>query len=602
MVADISEPTHFPVIIIGGGACGLTLSSFLSDYGVSHVLFERHEATSYLPKAHYINQRTMEIYQQHGLSEAIYKEASPQQNMCQMLWQSSLGGDGPFDQKKFGSLQCFGGYEGTAMHETYKTQSPTLPCNLPLIRTEPILRRVAEERNPRNIRFGHTVTEIQDDGRQVLVTVVDSSNVTSHYRADYLVGADGGKTVGPHIGAVMEGRKRLQDKVSVHFKADLSKYWDDRTLICHFLNPEGGTITHSGALVVTGPTWGKHSEEWSIHFGHRMDDPERFNEENLVPRLRGLLKIPDLELEILNISHWIQERVLSSKYQEGRLFLAGDAAHRHPPTTGLGMNTAVTDAHNLAWKLALVCSGHSCPKLLDTYSRERRPVGQRNCDWAAFTTDNRRVLDAAIGMIPGQIEANVARFQRLFDDSEMGKTERAQVQRILQSQDIEFSASEIELGYRYEDGATISDGSPPPASDPLGQRYIPTTRPGHRLPHVWLAKGNEAVSTHDLVGSLARFVLITDEHGGDWISAVGKLRSSSLEIVGVQIPTDDDQAATTFEYRDTEKKWNSLRGIENGGAILVRPDNFVAWRSRGASVDQGRELVAALETLLGKSL
>lgn len=114
-----------------------------------------------------------------------------------------------------------------------------------------------------------------------------------------------------------------------------------------------------------------------------MDDPERFNEDNLVPRLRGLLKIPDLELEILHISHWIQERVLSSTYQEGRLFLAGDAAHRHPPTTGLGLNTAVTDAHNLAWKLALVCGGQASAKLMDTYSRERRPIGQRNCDWVS---------------------------------------------------------------------------------------------------------------------------------------------------------------------------------------------------------------------------
>lgn len=160
----------------------------------------------------------------------------------------------------------------------------------------------------------------------------------------------------------------------------------DRTLICHFINPEGGTITHSGALVVTGPTWGKHSEEWSIHFGHRIDDPERFNDENLVPRLRSLLKLPDLEPEILRISHWIQERVLADRYQKGRLFLAGDAAHKHPPTTGLGLNTAVTDANNLAWKLALVYRGQASPEILDTYEKERRPVGRRNCDWVSIDT------------------------------------------------------------------------------------------------------------------------------------------------------------------------------------------------------------------------
>lgn len=202
-------------------------------------------------------------------------------------------------------------------------------------------------------------------------------------------------------------------------------------------------------------------------------------------------------------------------------------------------------------------------------------------------------------MVPGQTEANVARFKHLFSESEIGKTERAQVQRIIQSQDIEFQASDLELGYRYEDGATIGDGSPSPESDPLGQHYIPVTRPGHRLPHVWLAKGDGKVSTHDLVGNKSRFVLITDEHGVDWISAVTKL-NGSLDIVGVQIPVDDK--ATGFEYKDTEERWQGLRGIQNGGAILVRPDNFVAWRSNVASVEQGKELVVALETLVGKSL
>ncbi|RSL96378.1 hypothetical protein CEP52_011490 [Fusarium oligoseptatum] len=595
-MADKTGIKDVPVIIIGGGACGLTLSIFLSNYGVPHVLFERHETTSYLPKAHYINQRTMEIYRQHGISDDIYKEASPQQNMCQMLWQSSLGGNGRFDKKVIASLECFGGYEGSEMHTTYKTQSPTLPCNLPLIRTEPILRRIAQERNPGNILFGHAVTEIHDDGQKVLVTVVGPSGSTTRYRSDYAVGADGGKTVGPHIGAVMEGPTRLEDKVSVHFRADLSEHWDDRTLICHFINPEGGTITYSGALVVTGPSWGRRSEEWSIHFGHRIDDPERFNEDNLVPRLRALLKMPDLQPEILHISHWIQERVLASKYQQGRLFLAGDAAHRHPPTTGLGLNTAVTDASNLAWKLAFVYRGWASPKILDTYESERRPVGRRNCDWAAFTSDNRKVLNAAIGLVPGELEANQKRFERLFEDSESGRAARAQVQRIIDSQAIEFSASDLELGYRYEHGLTLSDCSPPPETDPLGQRYTPTTRPGHRLPHVWLKSQGRTLSTHDLVGRKGKLCLITDEYGRDWISAVETLKGS-LDIDSVQIEVDN--GTTSSGYKDIDGSWQSVCGIENGGAILTRPDNFVVWRSIKPSGQSGKELVDAVWAILG---
>jgi 2,4-dichlorophenol 6-monooxygenase len=134
-------------------------------------------------------------------------------------------------------------------------------------------------------------------------------------------------------------------------------------------------------MVAMGPTWGRHSEEWTINFGHRLDDPERFNEDNLIPRLKELLKMPNLRTEVLHISHWIQCRVLANKYQQGRIFVAGDAAHKHPPTTGLGLNTAVQDAHNIAWKLALVLKGHASPSILDSYETERRPVGNRNCDW-----------------------------------------------------------------------------------------------------------------------------------------------------------------------------------------------------------------------------
>ncbi|KAL6412888.1 2,4-dichlorophenol 6-monooxygenase [Ilyonectria robusta] len=306
--------------------------------------------------------------------------------------------------------------------------------------------------------------------------------------------------------------------------------------------------------------------------------------------------MPDLQVEILHISHWIQERMLASKYQGGRLFLAGDAAHRHPPTTGLGLNTAVTDASNLAWKLAFVHRGWASPEILNTYESERRPVGRRNCDWAAFTSGNRKVLNAAIGLVPGELEANQERFKRLFEDSEIGRASRAQVQRIIDSQAIEFSASGLELGYLYEHGLTLSDGSPPPETDPLGQRYIPTTRPGHRLPHVWLVSQGRTLSTHDLVGKQGKFCLITDEYGRDWISAVETLKGS-LDIDGVQIEVDNE--AGSSGYKDTDGSWRSVRGIENGGAILTRPDNFVVWRSIKPSVQRGKELVDAVRVILG---
>jgi len=191
---------------------------------------------------------------------------------------------------------------------------------------------VAEERNPGNIKFAHRVVDLTpgDDSVTVLVRTPEGHQVA--YRAQYVVAAEGGKGfVAPQIDIKMEGGTNIVDIVSVHFEADLSQYWDDRSLIANFINPEGETLLGSGTLVQMGPTWGRHSEEWSLHFGFRVDDPARFSEDNpetLIPRIRTLLKIPDLDLKVRKVSHWVLERVLANKYREGRIFVAGDAAHR----------------------------------------------------------------------------------------------------------------------------------------------------------------------------------------------------------------------------------------------------------------------------------
>jgi 2,4-dichlorophenol 6-monooxygenase len=269
-----------------------------------------------------------------------------------------------------------------------RRDAPLRSANLPMLRMEPILRKLATERNPGKVLFEHSVVDFGDDGESVLVTVKDSDGQETKYRSQYLVGADGGRTIGPKIGVKMEGRTGITDMVSVHFGADLSEYWDDRFFACHFINGECGTVFESGAIVPMGPTWGKHSEEWVFHFGFDLNDENRFQEEKLLPRIRDLLKIPNLKIKVHKVSHWIIERVLATKYREGRVFIAGDAAHRRPPTTGLGLNTAIEDSHNLAWKLALVLGKKAGPAILDTYETERRPIGKKNCDWGLFTFEN----------------------------------------------------------------------------------------------------------------------------------------------------------------------------------------------------------------------
>ena len=206
---------------------------------------------------------------------------------------------------------------------------------------EPILRSHAERKNPGHILFDHIVRDFQDEGDQVSVVVQDVDGKVTKYHAQYLIGADGGRTIGPKLGIERQGPTGLVDMVSVHFHADLSQYWDDRFFACHLINGNAETVFASGAIVPMGPTWGKHSEEWIFHFGFALDDENRFQEGKLIPQIRSLLKIQDLEIKPIATSHWIIERTLADMYRKGRVFIGGDAAHKRPPTTGLGLNTAI---------------------------------------------------------------------------------------------------------------------------------------------------------------------------------------------------------------------------------------------------------------------
>ncbi|WP_420467763.1 FAD-dependent monooxygenase [Panacagrimonas sp.] len=583
------QTLEIPVLICGGGGSGLSLSIFLSALGVQSMLVERHHTTSHLPKAHYLNQRSMEILREHGIADTIYAQGTPFENMGCVAWMTSLGGDGPVDGKTLYKMDAFG---GGRLQAAYEADSPTRSGNLPLIRLEPVLREFAEKQPLATVRFSHELLRYEQDASGVTSVVKNlDSGEEFTVRSQVLIGSDRHRTVGPPLGIELQGPTNMVDMVATHLSADFSKYIDDDSpLIRWFSNPASGAWG-SGAMVAMGPThFDRRSEEWVFHFAFQPGDPN-FNEDDIAPRIKQLLKTPDVDIKVHKVSHWIVECVLANHYGRDRVWVIGDAAHRHPPTTGLGLNSGIQDAHNLAWKIAAVVNEQAGLDLLKTYEAERRPVAERNTKWALFTFMNHFIIEPGFGMIPGApAEANLAAFMTLLAEGWEGDTARARMHEVLNTQRTEFQAHDIEIGFSYASAAIVADGTPAPPRAAMGDVHVPSTRPGHRLPHAWVRHDARRVSTHDLCGR-GRFVLITGANHAQWQDAAAQ----AAQRHGVRVEVIALDAAA-----DLDGRWAQVRQIGDDGAILVRPDVHVGWRSPGAVSDPASVLSAALAAILAK--
>ncbi|MFS8097718.1 FAD-dependent monooxygenase [Lentzea alba] len=571
------------VLIVGGGGAGLTVSMLLSQLGIDTLLVNARPDTSPLPKAHYLNQRTMEIFRDLAVADAVYERGTPPDQMSHTGWYAGLCGDGPDFGRAFGKIECWG---AGGQNPAWAAASACLPANLPQLRLEPLLKQRAEELAPGRIRFNHDVSAISQDEDGVTATILDrGTNEEYEVRCRYLLGCDGGRTVGPAIGVTMDGLRDVARVVTVHLSADLSKWARDPEVLIRWLSlPHMGL---GGALAPMGPQrWGPDSEEWIFHLNYRADDDRAFDNAAVEADMRTALGIDDYEIHM--ITRWSLEGVVADRFRDRRVFLLGDAAHRHPPTGGLGLNSAVQDAHNLAWKLAAVLNGHSGEALLDTYESERKPTTARNVQRAIDNAINHLVTTQALGVSPEQTaEENWEALRRVWGD-------HAEVaRRAIAGQSMEFDELNIEYGYTYESGAIIPDGTEVPHNpDPI-RLYQPGTRPGHPLPHAWVEDG-ERVPVMDLVRP-GRFLLIAGEQGHEWLTAAAKAAANlNVPVDAVRIGHVDG------DYLDPRSTWTQHRGITDRGAILVRPDRFVAWRSTGETADPGAELVGVLSRVLGR--
>ncbi len=583
------------VLIVGGGAAGLTASMLLARLGVEHLLLNAKPETSDLPKAHVLNQRAMEILEDVGAAEEIAKRGTPAQNMAATAYYAGLAGPTEEYGRRFARLECWG---AGGADENWRAASPWIQQNLPQIRLEPILRRRAEELSPGRIRFHHELLHLEQDGDGVTAEIRDhvaGRDYTVH--SQYLIGADGGRLVASEVGVEYGGLGVLTQTATLHVRADFSPWArDPDVLIRWLLCPQAGI---SAVMVPMGPErWGPESEEWVIHINYPVEDPRAQSDEQVEADARHALGIGEHPMEIHKITRWSVDAVMASAFAVGRVYLVGDAAHRHPPTGGLGLTSAIHDVANLCWKLSAVIAGHASPGLLDSYESERRSSDERNAQRSLENAANQFLIVAAAGVSHEQSEQeNLASLRRLWSGLPEDAEHRSQVLRHIRAQSMEFSELNVELGYHYESGAIVPEETPrPPSVDPI-RVYTPSTRPGSPLPHAWIDDEHGARRPiRDLLAP-GTFLLVAGEEGEDWCAAAHQLAAeTNVPLEAVRIGHLDGDL---FDPRST---WLRHREFGPKGAILVRPDRYVAWRSMGAKEEPLQVLAAALGQVLARPL
>lgn len=544
-----------PVLIVGSGPAGLTAAVLLADLGVRAVLVERNTGTTDHPRAHVVNTRTMEIFRGIGIADAVHAAGLAPEAYERILWKRTIAGE------EYGALTM--DFERAAERAV---ASPTRIASCPQDRVEELLRAAAERRGC-DLRYATELAAYAQDDDGVTATLRTSRGETTTLRARYVIAADGASSpTRGLLGVAMEGIPPLATLVGIYFEADLRPWVGGRPALLYFLmNGEAPGIV----IALDG------HRRWIYH---RPQLEDRLEPEAAAAAVRLAVGVPDLDVAIRSIRPWTMTAEVAERFRIGRIFLAGDAAHRFPPTGGFGLNTGVQDAHNLAWKLARVLDGSAPATLLDTYERERKPVARSNTDWSV-----RNFMEGGTAVGPGnmlatmQIEAGGPDVPAVL----------AQLQRDIDGERDHFDALGQDLGFVYEDGALVPDGSALPEVADRAAEYAPNARPGSRAPHCRLRRGEERISTLDLFGR--DFVLLVSDEERAWRGA-----ASDVGIRCVRIGPAGD-------WDDEDGGWRRLYGVGAKGAVLVRPDGHVAWRSAGADDDAAaaaRRLREVLATVL----
>ncbi|MEV0282854.1 FAD-dependent monooxygenase [Kribbella sp. NPDC050820] len=570
------------VLIVGSGPAGGAASLFLSTYGVDNVVLTRYGWTANTPRAHITNQRTIELMRDMGIEDKVMDNGTEHALMGQTAFCTSLAGE------EIGRIRTWGTHPRRLAD--YTEASPTLPCDLPQTLFEPILLSTAASRGAR-LRFNTEYLSLEQDDDGVTATVRDRlSDTTYQIRAKYLIGADGGRSkVAQDVGLPMAGAMDIEGSMNIVFEADLSRYVAHRPSVLYWVLQPGAQIGGIGAgLIRMVRPW----NEWLIVWGYDINQPAPVVDEAMATEIvHNLVGDDTIDVKLKSTSVWSVNHMYAEQATVGRVFCMGDAIHRHPPSNGLGSNTSIQDAYNLAWKLSLVLKGHASPGLLTTYDEERVPIARQIVERANKSRTQFGQIFRALGMTPDAPAGRTIESRK--DDTPEGAAQREELRTAIELKDYEFNAHGVELGQRYRSAAVIADGTAEPSYERDPELYYhPTTWPGARIPHCWLTRGSETVSTLDVVGK-GRFTLLTGIGGGAWVKAA----QSVSERLGV--PIEPFVVGPGHELDDLYGDWARAREIPDEGCLLVRPDAHIAYRAFDLPEDATDVLEQVMNTLLG---
>ncbi|MDI1477203.1 FAD-dependent monooxygenase [Polyangium sp. y55x31] len=593
-----SRTVTAPVLVIGAGPSGMVSALCLAKRGIDCILIERRQGTDTHPKAHELSARSIEILHELGLGyDELSAEASPAEDAAKVLFCDTIG-------EEFGCIDLQAGSIGRKYREHLEAPMPYL--NVSQVELEKILQKHVAASPRIQTLFNHQWESFEQDEEGVASRILNrATGEIFTIRSQYVLCADGaGSRSRKALGIEMRGPDKLLDVVNAYFEADLRHVVRTRGKLYFIFSPKA-----PGSAFIA-----HHVEKrWVFHLpvATPHEKVEEYTPEVMLKKIKAALGREDVDIQITSMSHWRMTAQVADRFRSGRVFLIGDAAHRFPPTGGLGMNSGIGDAHNLAWKLAMVLDRRAPPELLDSYEAERRPVVQTNCDESRLNFERMNEVAEAFGInvndarwateklasstmraLPEKVRAFAERQAQRYAESVLSRyhrdpSVRERVLAAIAQQRSHFDRIGLDLGYTYEEGAILPDGTKPPASDDRVSSYVPSTRPGARFPHFWLDGNTRRRGSRSIIDYRTSTLLVgaaVETHPAD-VEALGRIEARHgvrlFELGAADIPVCHVAAVHT------------ALEIEPDGALLIRPDGHVAWRqTRGVTLSDA--LIASI--------